>query len=118
MTFTFTQADIEKLIEDHLAKKNLKVVGKYHPNKHDNTVSVDVEEITPEVKTASQANLTVDTLQEFYLKQLNAEELKRQKLAKEGFCRQCISEKMGRSEKGICSCGAQKPYVGDPVWIR
>ena len=52
MTFTFTQSDVEKLIEAHLAKKKYKVVGKYQPNKHDNTVSVDVEEITAGAKAS------------------------------------------------------------------
>jgi hypothetical protein len=104
MTFTFTQADVEKLIEDHLAKKNFKVVGKYHPNKHDNTVSVDVEELTPEVKTATQK--LQDMLKEAKISGSNI-----------GICRQCMSERLGRPEKGICSC-QYNPNTVDPSWIR
>ena len=43
MTFTFTQADVEKLIESYLSTINCKIVGKFIPNYKENTVSVEIE---------------------------------------------------------------------------
>ena len=94
MTFTFTQADVEKLIEDHLAKKNYKVVGKYHPNKQNNTVSVDVEEITTGAKAPDFKQLFQ------HLKEAKTNVTTRY----HELCDQCKSELSGQPQKGICTC--------------